>query len=140
MIFAPILITLSLMTTLPRSSTGVQECLHKDSVDPQQIARRRAAISIIRLINTIEARENAAGRPFRQLGMLASTDYCQAQKAARQDTPDLSALSTTAPGWKVRLDVFQGGYWLALADATDPCGFTYVTNQEGVILRSEPIQ
>ncbi len=43
-------------------------------------------------------------------------------------------------GWRLTLDVTPKGYWFAIKDTADPCGFTLVSNESGVILRAEPLR
>jgi hypothetical protein len=44
------------------------------------------------------------------------------------------------PGWVLTLDVTQDGYWFAVQDKTDPCGFRYISNSGGLIFTAEPIR
>ena len=44
------------------------------------------------------------------------------------------------PGWRLTLDVTAKGYWFAVTDTTDPCGFSFVSNERGLILKAEPIR
>ena len=44
------------------------------------------------------------------------------------------------PEWQLTVDVAPNGYWFMIKDKTDPCGFAYVSNQDGVIFAAEPIR
>jgi hypothetical protein len=44
------------------------------------------------------------------------------------------------PGWQLTLDKTERGYWFMIKDKTDPCGFAYVSNQQGTIFTAEPIR
>ena len=44
------------------------------------------------------------------------------------------------PGWELRLDVTANGYWFSIKDKTDPCGLTFVSNQQGLILEAQPLR
>ena len=52
----------------------------------------------------------------------------------------LSPGSEILPGWKLSLDVSESGYWFMVQDATDPCGFAYISNQSGLIFTAEPLR
>ena len=43
------------------------------------------------------------------------------------------------PGWKMTLDLTEHGYWFIIVDATDPCGFAFVSNQTGLVLTAMPL-
>jgi hypothetical protein len=128
------------LTLFGNVSQGGPACLHRDSSDPQQLARRRAALSAVRLINTIEAREMNAGRPYQSASELSLSDYYRTQRAARSETVDLESLATSLPGWKLAVTTSPNSYWLMLTDTIDPCGFAFVSNQSGVIYKAEPLQ
>jgi hypothetical protein len=44
------------------------------------------------------------------------------------------------PGWELKLDVTQDGYWFLIKDKTDPCGFAFISNTSGLIYTAEPIR
>ena len=44
------------------------------------------------------------------------------------------------PGWKLILDLTADGYWFSIKDMTDPCGFSYISNHNGVIYTAEPLR
>ena len=41
------------------------------------------------------------------------------------------------PNWQLTLDVTPQGYWFMIKDKSDPCGFAYISNQQGVIYNAE---
>ena len=45
----------------------------------------------------------------------------------------LNPAQDVLPGWELKLDTTQGGYWFMIKDKTDPCGFALVGNESGVI-------
>ena len=45
-----------------------------------------------------------------------------------------------APGFKLTLDTTPKGYWFSVTDITDPCKFTYISNQSGLIFAAQPIR
>lgn len=44
------------------------------------------------------------------------------------------------PGWTLTLDLTPQGYWFMIKDKTDPCGFAFVSNQDGLIFEAQPIR
>ena len=44
------------------------------------------------------------------------------------------------PGWKLTLDVSEHGYWFMIKDTTDACGFTYISNHDGLIYTAEHLR
>jgi hypothetical protein len=117
------------------SSSLAQQCLHGEGETPEQTARRREALNAARLVNTLQAN---------QPGVSSGRYLSHAELAGA--APGLPASIRLAPGqdiatgWRLTLDVTPKGYWFAIKDTTDPCAFTFVSNEAGVILRAEPIR
>lgn len=44
------------------------------------------------------------------------------------------------PGWQLTFDRTETGYWFMIRDRTDPCGFSFISNENGVIYAAEPIR
>ncbi len=44
------------------------------------------------------------------------------------------------PGRQLVLDVTADGYWFMVKDKTDPCGFAFISNQNGLIFEAQPIR
>ena len=117
------------------SPSFAQQCLHGPSESPEQAARRRQALAAARLVNTLQANQPGAG----QRRYLRHEDLATA-------APNLPATFKLAPadeivvGWRLTLDVSAKGYWFAIADTTDACGFRYISSEDGLILSAEPIR
>jgi len=45
-----------------------------------------------------------------------------------------------APGFTLTLDAAGKIYWFLIKDKTDPCGFSYISNQDGLIFVAQPIR
>ena len=43
-------------------------------------------------------------------------------------------------GWTLTLDVTAEGYWFMLRDTPDPCGYTLISNQSGLIFVAQPLR
>ena len=117
------------------SPSFAQQCLHGPTESPEQAARRREALSAARLVNTLQANQPGAA----QRRYLRHEDLATA-------APNLPATFKLAPadeivaGWRLTLDVSAKGYWFAITDTTDACGFRYVSTEDGLILSAEPIR
>ena len=53
---------------------------------------------------------------------------------------DLTPGKEVLPGWTLTLDVTREGYWFMLRDKADPCGYTLVSNQAGLIFEAQPLR
>ena len=118
-----------------------QQCLHGADSSDEQKARKREALSAMRQINTLQANHPDA----RQGKFLNQTEMAVYYADLTKKTPARQPLifdpaSEVIPGWQLTLDKTDKGYWFMVKDKTDPCGFAYVSNQQGVIFTAEPIR
>ena len=134
--------TIGLMA-LSFSSAYAQQCLHGPDETADQQARRREALTAARTVNNPEANQpgSRTGTYLRQVELPTSAfakgpDGVTAFFRKLNFTPGEELM----PGWRLTLDVTQEGYWFMIKDKTDPCGFAYVSNQQGVIYTAEPIK
>jgi hypothetical protein len=115
-------------------------CLHDNRETPAERTRRTDALAAIRLVNTAQANT----RPYRDLRDLANagpvismrSDGGPAGKVARAIR---WADDELLPGWRVHFVVTDSEYALSLRDTRDACGFTYTTNETGVITEGYPL-
>jgi hypothetical protein len=131
-----------LMVVLLVASSGAayaQQCLHGGGESADETARRRQALTMARVVNTLQAnRPAAATSPY-----LRHADLAVAAQNARFPTLPHATLAPdkdVLPGWKLTIDVGENGYWFMIKDLTDPCGFAYISNQMGVIFTAQPIR
>lgn len=117
-----------------------QTCLHPSgSETPEQLARRRAALTAARTINNIQYnRPGAQEKVFLRHDELASAPF--ATKLPATTPIVLMPEKDIVPGWRLSLDTYPGGYWFAITDTTDPCKFTYISNHSGLIYTAEPLR
>jgi len=121
------------------SMAYAQQCLHGAAESADETARRRQALTIARVVNTLQAnRPDRATTPYLRHADLAAAAQNARFPALPHATlaPDRDVL----PGWRLTVDVNETGYWFMVKDLTDPCGFAYISNQEGVIFTAEPIR
>jgi len=122
------------------SNAFAQTCLHGTDEVRQERERRLQAVAAVRIINTAEA-----NRPsFVPLVELADSPVLRAMRAEGGSTGDAARAmrfdrEEILPGWRVHFVLGGQGYSVALRDARDPCGLTYVSDESGVILRAYPI-
>jgi hypothetical protein len=114
-------------------------CLHAAGQEtPKERDRSVAALGATRAINTAESAyaaaqaRNATGRTYARREELAG--YIDGARY------NLAANADIAPGFKLTLDTTEKGYWFSVTDKTDPCGFRYISNQDGVIFAAQPIR
>ncbi len=120
-----------------------QECLHGPSETAAQAQRRREALTAARNINNIQANQPGAvkGQYFRY-DQLASSPFALKMPESNSDVLRRISLkpgTDILPNWQLTLDVTEKGYWFMIKDKADPCGFTYISNQDGVIFHGYSI-
>ena len=122
--------------------TFAQQCLHGPDESAEQKARKREALSAARQVNTLQAnRPDARNSKFlNQTEMAVYYADLTKQRGALNPALIFDPASEVLPGWQLTLDKTEKGYWFMIKDKTDPCGFAYVSNHEGVILTAEPIR
>lgn len=119
--------------TIPLAASP-QECLHGSNETTEQAERRKAALSAARQVNTLQARGSVArrGKYLSQLEM--SELYAEELKKRPAPAPlAFDRSGEIVSGWTLTFDLTESGYWFMIRDRTDPCGFAYISNQEGVI-------
>ncbi len=123
------------------SSLATQTCLHGPDSTPEQRARRREALSATRNINNMQANQPGA----RASRFLHHEDLAGSPFVQKDASPSIKALNLTPgadilPGWQLTLDVADDTYWFMIKDKTDPCGFAFISNKNGLIYTAEPIR
>jgi hypothetical protein len=137
------LITLAL-AAIGSAEASAQQCVPGAAVTAEQTTRGREALTATRTINNLEANQPGS----RTKTYVRQSELPTSPFAAQQTGPAaefLKKLTFTPgeelmPGWQLTLDVTPEGYWFMLKDKTDPCGFAFVSNQNGVIYTAEPIR
>jgi hypothetical protein len=110
-------------------------------------ARHRAAISLLREINTAEVTYRSKNGSFVIWETLVSDqtkyfDKFLATSGFQKDNIHFSAPPEILPGWNLRLNVHPDGqgYDVLLRDTTDEkCGYAALTDETGVIRQSKAI-
>lgn len=121
-----ILVSMALLTALqaspaaPAPQQPQQACVADAAPTPEQKARRTQGVRLARTIHNLQVNQPGA----------RTKKYLSRQE-----------LGVEPPsGWEVTLDVTSGGYWFMVKDTTDPCGFAFMSNQEGVIFEARPLR
>ncbi len=108
---------------VPASKVLAQQpaCLHAAGESADQQLRRRQGLLYTRQINTAEARAFSQAPVYQPLNLLR--------------------IPPSAPeGFVAHLAVDANGYAFSIKDSTDPCGFAYFSDQDGVIFAGEYIR
>lgn len=108
---------------VPASKLVAQQpaCLHQAGESADQQLRRRQGITYARQINSAQA-------------------SARSQAGAYQPLNALRVPQTAPPGFTAQLAVDANGYVFSIKDSTDPCGFAYFSDQDGVIFAGEYIR
>lgn len=117
------------------AAAPAQSCLHGGAESPDQAQRRREALGAARFINTLQAQQPGAAQK-RYLAHEALAAASPGSPARFNLTPGESIVA----GWRLVLDVTPKGYWFAITDTSDPCGFRYISNEQGIIFTAQPIR
>jgi hypothetical protein len=109
-------------------------CLHAPGQEtPAQRDRSVAALAATRAVNT--AQSAYAAKNQRKYGRREElTAYLDASRY------NLIEGAEIVPGFELTFDRTEKGYWFMIADKTDPCGFRYISNQQGIIFVGQPIR
>ena len=133
-----------LLSVMAAGPGYAQQCLHGPDETADQVTRRREALTATRTINNIQANQPGAAKGlYLRHEELAGSPFAADKRQWTSDTMKRLSLGPKAeilPNWKLSLEVTQKGYWFMIRDMADPCGFTYLSNQAGVIFRAEPIR
>jgi hypothetical protein len=133
MIITAALVTAVLASTPARvAPPQADACLHFGKEAPEQRDRSVAALGATRAINTAQSAHSAKNKSYAKREGLAG--YLDGARY------NLGPDAEIAPGFKLTLDSTEKGYWFSITDMTDPCRFTYISNQSGVIFAAQPMR
>jgi hypothetical protein len=133
-VFLSATLTLPAIRVPPPPAQASPACLHEPGKEaPAQRDRSIAALAATRAINT--AQSSFAAKNNR-------TYARREELAAYLDASRYNLIEGTeiVPGFELTFDRTEKGYWLMIADKTDPCGFRYISNQQGIIFVGQPIR
>jgi hypothetical protein len=129
---------------LATGTAYAQECLHGSTESADQATRRREALTAMRTINNLQANQpGAVKQQYLRHEELSTSPFAAGMRQSANETTKRISLTPgtdVLPDWQLTLDVTSQGYWFMIKDKTDPCGFAYISNQAGLILRAEPIR
>ena len=120
-----------------------QQCLHGPNETPEQKVRRTEALRATRTVNNLQANQpGARTSTFLRQVELPTSAFAQGPNGQNEFFKKLNFTpgEELMPGWELKLDVTQDGYWFMIRDKTDPCGFAFISNTAGVIYTAEPIR
>lgn len=121
----------------PQVPAAASTCLHDPATETaEQVQRRRAAVGAARAINTLQSKYAAAHQ--RQYAQAADLEQF-AVSTGGQLGYSLRPGTEVVPGFQLTLDVTAKGYWFEIRDTMDPCGFRFISNQDGLIFTAQPL-
>jgi hypothetical protein len=133
-----------MMLAMLAAPAVAQQCLHDAGETPEQATRKRAALTATRMINNLQVnRPEAAQHIFLRHEDLESAPFAAQMKASTNPAVQQISLSPGTdilPGWRLTLDVTSSGYWFSVKDTTDPCGFSFISNNSGLIYTAHPLR
>ena len=117
-------------------------CLHDANETPEQSARRQQALGAARMVNTMQANQpGAPTKVFFTHEQLETAPYLKSlSSTGTVPTMNFKPGAEIVPGWKLTLDTTRDGYWFMIKDTIDPCGFTWISNQDGLIYKAEHLR
>ncbi len=117
-------------------------CLHDANEIPEQGQRRQQALGAARMVNTMQANQpGAPTRVFLTHDQLEVSPFYLANATKETLQPmNFRPGAEILPGWKLTLDATREGYWFVIKDTTDPCGFSWISNQDGLIYKAEHLR
>ena len=123
------------------AAATAQDCLHGVNETPEQKTRRTEALRAARQINTLQAnRPEARERKYLDQSELASWYANMVKQKGATNPLVFDPAAEVIPGWQLRLNKTETGYWFMIKDKTDPCGFAFISNEAGIIYTAEPIR
>jgi hypothetical protein len=141
MLMAARLMTALFLLAFAPVAAVAQECLHGTNSSDEQKARKRAALTAARQVNTLQANGSIANKGKYLTQVQMSELYAEQVKLRHSAAPLVFDRSgEIVPGFRLTFDLTDRGYWFMIKDATDPCGFAYISNENGVIYAAEPIR
>jgi hypothetical protein len=118
---------------------GAQQCLHGPNETPEEQARRKQALSVARVVNTIQANQPGA-REKRYLRHEELASFLPAPLPDWMKSLNFTPGAEVLPGWDLQLETTSDGYWFMVQDKTDRCRFAFISNTRGVIYAAEPVR
>ena len=129
---------------LTPASALAQPCTPGAAPSPEQLARRREGVRLARTINNLQANQpGAKSGAFLAQPDLSTSPFASQATGAQADflrQLDFTPGKEVMPGWTLTLDVTARGYWFMVRDKSDACGFTLVSNQQGLIFEGQPLR
>lgn len=120
-----------------------QQCLHGPNETPDQKVRRTEALRATRTVNNLQANQpGASTNTYLRQVELPTSAFAKGPDGQNEFFKKLNFMpgEELMPGWELKLEVTQDGYWFMIKDKTDPCGFAFISNKVGVIYTAEPIR
>ena len=114
---------LATVAILPDRSVIAQQpaCLHGTGETPAQQMRRRQGLVMARQINSAQV-------------------VARQRTNAYQPLTGLEKVGAAPDGFVARIAVDDNAYVFSIKDSTDPCGFAFFSDQDGIIYTGEALR
>ncbi len=115
-----------------------QQCAHSGEETARERERRVLALSVARLINTVEVNHKKQFGEFLPLADLPRSPIIEeinkeGSLYGAYKKMSFAPDSDSIPGFELRLTLSGEGYAFSLRDKSDPCRFSYFSDERGVI-------
>jgi hypothetical protein len=119
-------------------------CLHGTAETMAERARRTEALQAVRLVNTAITppigRFRAGYPSWEELATLVGTLRTDGGPMGELARKIRWGTSEPLPGWNIHYVAAADAYAFSMRDMTDPCGFSYVSDDRRVIVQGETIE
>lgn len=138
-------IVVSMLNANPVSPQQPRQASTCDSAPtPEQTARRTQGVQVARTVHNAQVNQpGARARKYFSQSELATSPFGARQTGTAAEffkSLNFAPGAEVLPGWELKLDLTADGYWFSLKDKTDPCGFAFMSNHEGLIFQARPLR
>jgi hypothetical protein len=132
--------------TTPALAQARDACLHSGVETPDEARRREEGLAAARLINSMTAGNvRLPNQPrYQTWEQLAGSQQVGTLRGMGGPLGDLARKiqwggDEPLPGWRIHHVISATGFAISLLDTRDPCGFTYYSNESGVVVEGYPV-
>jgi hypothetical protein len=130
------------------ANAQVQACLHRGLESPVEVRRRDEALDAARMINAVLGRSvRLPSQPTRYQSWeeLAASPAVGTLRGMGGPMGELArkiqwGSGEPLPGWRIHHVTGEESYAFSLTDVRDPCGFTYTSDESGVVIEGYPVE
>jgi hypothetical protein len=123
-----------------------ESCLHGANETPQESQRRVMALFAVRIINTAELMQHSKSGKYVSLAELGNSPAMERFTKMQGAWSETYKMMTFAPdkdivpGFEARLTTDGKSYSIIVIDITDPCNYSFFSDEKGVIYTGQPLR